>query len=47
MSLNKNQLNNLSNDYSRSFDAWEINAKLYECLERHGNNSFYIFKTFC
>ena len=47
MSLIKIQINILSGHYSRTFDAWKINAKLYECLERHGNNSFYAFKTLC
>ena len=45
MSLNKNQFHNLSNHYSRSFGTWKITAEQYEYLERHGNDSFYIFKT--
>ena len=47
MSLIKIQINILSDHYSRTFDTWKTNAELYECLERHGNDSFYVFKTLC
>ena len=47
MSLNKNQINNLSDHYSRTFNLWEIKAKFYECLDRHGSNYFEIFKLIC
>ena len=43
-SLNKNKINNLSDHYLRTFNLWQIKAKFYECLERHGNNYFEIFK---
>ena len=46
MSLAKDQLEILSNHYSKIFDVWEVNAELYECLEMRGNDSFYVFRTF-
>ena len=47
MSLNRNQIDNFSNHYSRIFNLWETHAKIEEYLEKYGNNHFKIFKQIC
>lgn len=47
MSLTKNRLENIARNYSWTYDGWEIYGELYDCLERHENNYFQVFKILC
>ena len=47
ISLNQNQIANVSNQYSRTFDLREHNLKFKSLLEKHGNNHFIIYTRIC
>ena len=47
MALNKNQIDNFSNYYSRTFDMWELNSLFQEYLEKYVNNHFRIYRLMC
>ena len=47
MASNKNQIDDLSNHYSRTGDTCEQNSLFQEYLEKYGNDHFRIFKLIC
>ena len=47
MALNKNQIDDSSNHYSRTVDTCEQNSLFQEYLEKYRNDHFRIFKLIC
>lgn len=47
MALTENGINNISTHYARENNMWENLVYLAEIFERHGNNTFYIYRKLC
>ena len=47
MVLSKNEIQNVASQYARQYEVEDCFVGLEKILEQHGQNHFYIYRTFC